>query len=91
MPTWLVVVLEIVIYLLGFLVGYWTRKKDDRKNALLKGLLLIDKGDPVANGGVYSQFFSDPLSFSDGEVIKLKVSEVNIDLDKNKSQQSQAT
>ena len=79
METWKLVVFGVVCIIAGVLIGIWLVGKEQKGNdKLCQGLLIIDKEDPVANGGVYSQFFTDPQSFMDGEIIKLRVEEVHI-------------
>lgn len=70
MSDWMLVVMVIVVYLLGFIVGLFAER---RKNRGTDGILIVDKVMPEANGGVYFQAFANPQTYADGQKISLEV------------------
>ena len=61
MSDWMLVVMVIVVYLLGFIVGLFAER---RKNRGADGILIVDKVMPEANGGVYFQAFANPPTYT---------------------------
>lgn len=70
MSDLMLVVMIVVVYLAGFVVGIFAER---RKNRGTDGILIVDKVMPEANGGVYFQAFENPQTYTDGQKISLEV------------------
>ena len=71
-------VFGVVFMFIGYLLGITSPKK--AIGGHVRGLLIVDHGTPMVNGGVYFQSFEDPQGFKNKEKIMLEVMVVD-DLD----------
>lgn len=73
METWIVILIAGICGLIGYSFGFWWRNTGKTDGEELVGVFLIDKVHPEDSGGVYSQFFRNPQTFTDGEIVKVGV------------------
>ena len=83
-------IVGLICVIAGFLIGIYYSKKTEKSSGGVIGVLLIDKIHPEVNGGVYSQFFVDPKTFTDGQRIEMDVLLIKEDITQN-SQQEQGS
>lgn len=76
MSVWVGIIIGIVCINLGILIGAAIRKRTDL-NREAAGILIIDRQDEGA-GGVYSQFYRDPRTFTDGQFVVMQAMVLNL-------------
>ena len=68
--TWIVTILCGILCAFGGILYGIHRQKVSTK---VVGGLIVDKGSPHVNGGVYMVWDMDPMSLSNGEIVKMEV------------------
>lgn len=69
MSIWIVVLVVLLCGIAGFLYGTYRQKVSEK----VAGGLIVDKGSPHVNGGVYMVWDIDPMTLQDKEIVKMQV------------------
>lgn len=72
---WLVNIgLALLCIIIGYIFGARLRKVSDK----VVGGLIIDKDNPDVNGGVYMVWDVNPMTLTDGQIVKMEVTVADV-------------
>ena len=69
MSIWLAILIALLCGIAGYLYGAHRKEVSEK----VAGGLIVDKGSPHVNGGVYMVWDIDPMTLQDKEIVKMQV------------------